>query len=235
MLTLVLLPGMDGTGLLFEPFIAALAGEFGVRIVQYPADQALGYEALEGVARAALPVDGPFVILGESFSGPIAIALAAAKPAGLVGLVLCCTFIRNPRPAFSFLRPMLGLVPLGLAPVVGVLGRFLMGSHATRPLKAALAESLAQVSASALRARLRAVLSVDVSSQLRSLNLPLLYLCASKDQVVPASAGKRIVQAYPVAQLVHIEAPHLLLQVAPRQAAGAIRAFVSALSNTLRR
>lgn len=170
--------------------------------------------------------------LANHFPAPLPLLWPLRKPAGLVGLVLCCTFIRNPRPAFSFLRPMLGLVPLGLAPV-GALGRFLMSRHATRPLKAALAESLAQVSASALRARLRAVLSVDVSSQLRSLNLPLLYVCASKDQVVPASAGKRIVQVYPGAQLVHIEAPHFLLQVAPRQAAGAIRAFVSALSKTL--
>lgn len=231
-LTLVLLPGMDGTGLLFKPFIEALAGEFAVRIVQYPATQALGYEALESVARAALPVDGPFIILGESFSGPIAVGLAASKPAGLVGLVLCCTFIRNPRPAFSVLRPLLRLVPMGLAPV-GVLGRFLMGSYATPSLQAALAESLAQVSASALRARLGAVLSVDVSAQLRSLDLPLLYLCASKDRVVPASAGRRIARGHPGVQMVGIEAPHFLLQAAPRQAACAIKAFISALPDAL--
>ena len=68
-MTLVLLPGMDGTGILVEPFVAALGSQFSVTIVRYPITEALGYAELEAVARAALPTDGPFVILGESFSG----------------------------------------------------------------------------------------------------------------------------------------------------------------------
>jgi pimeloyl-ACP methyl ester carboxylesterase len=223
---------MDGTGLLFKPFIEALSGDFAVRVVSYPGTDAFGYEELEGLARAALPMDGPFIILGESFSGPIAISLAASRPPGLVGLVLCSTFIRNPRPAFSFLRSVLGLVPVGLAPV-RVLGHFLMGAHSNAQLRATLAESLAQVSALALRARLRAVFSVDVSSKLRSMDIPLLYLCATQDQLVPVSASKLIAQVYPGIQVVFIEAPHFLLQTAPRQAAGAVRTFVSALANGL--
>lgn len=46
MVTLVLLPGMDGTGLLFAPFVAVTQHLFNIRIVEYPATAALDYEAL---------------------------------------------------------------------------------------------------------------------------------------------------------------------------------------------
>ena len=88
MLKLVLLPGMDGTRTLFQPFVDALAGEFEIQIVRYPTHKAFGYEELEAFVRAALPTDSPFILLGESFSGPIAVSIAASKPAALVGLVL---------------------------------------------------------------------------------------------------------------------------------------------------
>ena len=76
-ITVLLLPGMDGTGELFAPFIAALGCEFATLVVTYPTHASLDYAELETIARAAIPQDGAYVIVGESFSGPIAIALAA--------------------------------------------------------------------------------------------------------------------------------------------------------------
>jgi pimeloyl-[acyl-carrier protein] methyl ester esterase len=74
-MTLVLLPGMDGTGQLFAPFVVALGHEFNVKVVRYPTTEPMGYAELEALARAALPEEGPFVILGESFSGPVAVSV----------------------------------------------------------------------------------------------------------------------------------------------------------------
>jgi pimeloyl-ACP methyl ester carboxylesterase len=222
-LTLVLLPGMDGTGHLFESFIAALEGEFRVIRVSYPNTGALGYGELESIARATLP-DGPYILVGESFSGPIAISLAAAPAPHLRGLVLCCSFARNPRQAFSGLRFLVGMVPMKLAPVA-VLGRLLLGRFSTRALRLALARSLTQLSASALRARLQAVLGVDVSSQLSAVKVPVLYLRASQDLLVPPSASELVAMLNPRTEIVEIEAPHFLLQAAPTEAARAVSAF----------
>ena len=111
MVALVLLPGMDGTAGPRAEFAAALGPDIEPRIVSYPAERALGYAELETLARAALPQDRPFVLLGESFSGPIAISIAAASPPQLVGLVLCVTFDSNPRPALGALRWLLPLLP----------------------------------------------------------------------------------------------------------------------------
>ena len=53
MITLVLLPGMDGTGVFFKDFTAALQPDFNPVIVRYPNDPSLGYAGLEQIARAA--------------------------------------------------------------------------------------------------------------------------------------------------------------------------------------
>ena len=64
--TLVLLPGMDGTGDLFAPLVAALGPHMRTIIVRYP-DEPLDYASHEEIARAALPLGHPFILLGESF------------------------------------------------------------------------------------------------------------------------------------------------------------------------
>lgn len=232
MLTIVLLPGMDGTGQLLEPFVSALGAEFKVQVVPYPTVGALGYEELQTIVGKQLPSTGHFVILGESFSGPIAISLAASHPKGLVGLILCSSFARNPRPAFKALSSFVGALPVTLAPMA-VLSHLLMGRFANPALRSTLSSSLAQVSASTFRARVKAVLSCDASAKLNAIKVPLLYLLGAHDRVVPASASRHIVQVVPSTQVVTIEAPHFLLQVAPAASAIAVRAFMRQVQNAV--
>lgn len=228
--TLVLLPGMDGTGLLFQPFIEAWAalGQFDVRTIAYPPREALGYAALADLAYAALPA-GPLVILGESFSGPIALALAARCADRVKAVILCCSFARNPRPSWTWLMPLLRRLPMGSLPPV-LLARLLLGRHTTVRLQVLLAQSLNGVAPDVLLARLLAVVSVDASHYLEAQRFPLLYLRASEDLVVPATALSWIKQLRPDASVATFEAPHALLQAYPAQAAAAVRAFMRGLS-----
>lgn len=228
--TLVLLPGMDGTGLLFQPFVEALGhtGEFDVRTIAYPAQQALGYAALTDLACAALPA-GPLVMLGESFSGPIALALAARCMDRVRAVIVCCSFVCNPRPGWSWLMPLLRRAPMPSLPSA-LIARALLGRHATDPLQALLAQALAGVAPDVLRSRLIAVGSVDASAGVAALRAPLLYLRALEDRLVPASALARVKHLRPDASVANFEAPHALLQACPEQAAAAVRAFVRGLS-----
>jgi pimeloyl-ACP methyl ester carboxylesterase len=225
MVTLILLPGLDGTGTLFDAFVAALGTEFNVKVVSYPTTEPLDYSELEAIAHSALPAEGPFVILGESFSGPIAVSLAASSSSQLKALVLCCTFVRNPRPVFAIFKPLLGLLPIAFAPV-SVLIRLFLGRASTAALLSALTQALAQVSPSVLRARIRGILSVNVSSKLAELNVPVLYLRAAQDHLVPQTASQLVTQLCPRAQVVQLETPHFLLQAAPSEAAKIIAAFI---------
>jgi pimeloyl-ACP methyl ester carboxylesterase len=232
MVTVVLLPGLDGSATLFEPFVAALGQQHEVRAISYPSTVPLGYAELEGLVRSSLPKAGPFVVLGESFSGPVAVGLAAEPPPGLLGIVLCCSFARNPRPFLSLLGWVIALVPVKLAPV-SLLAVALLGRHSNPYWRSALAEALSPVSAVALRARLRAVLEVNALSRLAKSKVPVLYLRATEDRVVPVSASKSVAQALPSVTIIPIPGPHFLLQVSPEPAAVAVHDFIRTLSPAL--
>ena len=224
-ITLVLLPGMDGTGDLFDVFVAALGGQFNIEIVRYRLREALGYDALEAVARNAIPAHGPWILLGESFSGPIAVSLAATSSSELKGVVLCATFVSNPQPLWSGLRGLVPALPLRFAPA-WLVSYLMLGRASTKSLRAALGAALARVSAVAWQARLNAVLAVDVSSKLAAQRVPILYLRAQRDRLVPAAASELIARLAPHAVFALVDAPHSLLQTNPVEAARMVSEFV---------
>ena len=226
--TLVLLPGLDGTGDLFGPLISAIGAHFDTLIVRYPTQEALGYAEIEALVRESLPIDKPIVVLGESFSGPIAASIAASPPANLRGVVLCCTFVSNPQPWLSSLKIFAGLVNPKWIPLA-VTSLLLMGKHSTPPLRASLAGALAKVAPNAFQARLRAILDVNVSAALGEAKVPVLYLQALQDRLVPASASKQVIEALSAIQIARIDGPHFLLQIHPLQTAKAIHKFIQSL------
>ncbi|MGX9714283.1 alpha/beta fold hydrolase [Janthinobacterium lividum] len=227
---LVLLPGMDGTARLFHRFDAALRAQAAIdtQAIAYPAAP-LDYAALEAFVRERLPRDRPFVVLAESFSGPLGAALRAEPPPGMRALVLCCSFVRNPRPMLAPLRHLLGLVPFGAMPGFA-LRQALLAPCSTPQLQDELAAALAQVPPSVLRQRLRAVLETDASRSFARGSLPVLYLRARHDRLVPPANAVQILRLAPDAQLADIAAPHMLLQAAPEAAAVAVTAFLASLS-----
>ncbi len=104
---LVLLPGLDGTGRLFTPLRRELPKEVEPIVLSYPPDTPLTYDDLCNFLAHELPTD-PFVLLGESFGGPLAILLAQRAKYYLKGIILCASFITNPHLLLTkFLRPVL--------------------------------------------------------------------------------------------------------------------------------
>ena len=83
--TLVVLPGLDGTDVFFRPFIAALPGAIRPVVIDYPAKGANRYADLLELVRRTVADMPPLYVLGSSFSGPLAIMLARAEPEKVVG------------------------------------------------------------------------------------------------------------------------------------------------------
>ena len=220
-----MLPGMDGTGDLFAPVLARLGPGINSVLVRYP-DAPLGYEALIAHARKALPENDDFFLLGESFSGPIAVALAADRPPRLRGLILSAAFVHNPMPWTSPLAPLVNVLPVTGTPA-SLLTSIVLGPFRTPALRSMIDSSLAQMSASTIRARLQAIAAVDARAQLAAVRVPILYLRASHDRVVLQSAGRLISEIRPATRMVTLNAPHFLLQVAVDDAAREIGAFMT--------
>ncbi|MFZ3200641.1 MAG: alpha/beta hydrolase [Candidatus Acidiferrales bacterium] len=232
MITLVLLPGMDGTGVFLEDFAAVLQPDFKPVVVAYPDDPSLSYGDLEALARAALPQNEPYLVLGESFSGPIAISIAASNPPGLIGLILCVTFARNPHPLLPLVSAILKPLPARRVP------RFiqqpnLFGRFNSPYLRAKLRQVRSQVSAETIKARTEAVACTDVSGKLRGVSVPALYLRAKHDRLISRASCDRIRKILPSVVIAEMEAPHLLLQTVPEAAKAAIKNFVSSRIESL--
>lgn len=223
MATIILLPGLDGTGELFGAFVAALRGHE-ARIIDYPRDQALSYASLEEYVRERLPRDGDYFLLAESFSGPIGIAIAASSPPHLKGLILCGSFASNPIPELAPLATLFGYLPAVRVPATWT-APWLYEGRETPELRRAHADAMAKVSREAIHARVSAVLAVDHRALVARINVPMLYLRATADRLIPEAAGRAIVDARPGTEWVEIDAPHFLLQTEPEASARAVEKF----------
>jgi pimeloyl-[acyl-carrier protein] methyl ester esterase len=222
---LILLPGLDGTGKLFADFLEALDLGSSAQVVSYPPDIPLGYDELEPLVRAALPTRGRFVILGESFSGPLAIRIAAHPPPALVGLILCVTFASNPYPHLAWARGLAALLPLKSLPR-WLRAPLMWGSASPSKAPRQSERAMAGVDAAVIRRRIAALLSVNETAAMAKISVPTLVLCATGDRVVSKAASIRLMHGIRHAQRVDIDGPHLLLKTRPQECAAVVLKFI---------
>jgi len=227
--TVVLLPGLDGTGMLFRPLLAHLPPDLSPLVVTYPTHELLGYGELLPRVFDALPTSAPFVLLAESFSGPLALMAAARKPVGLRGIILCASFVCNPLPAGSvLLRHVVRGFCFRVAPGFARTWA-LLGGYATPTLRRLSCEAIDAVSPHVLAHRVRAVLNVDVRRELEACRVPVLYLRGTHDRVVSRRNGDEVAARSSSARVEEIPAPHFVLQAQPAAAAAAVSKFLAAL------
>jgi pimeloyl-ACP methyl ester carboxylesterase len=223
---LILLPGMDGTGILFEPFLAEWPRWIRPTVVRYPTDVRLDYPELLPIVRAACPATDDYVLLAESFSGPLAILFAAAAGPNLRGLVLVATFARSPVP--KLLTLLANALVFRLTPTF--LPRwFLLGHDGTPELNRLLDSALRQVKPHVLAARARAVGRVNVLDELRRLSLRVLILSASDDWIVGKSRTREMYEACPAAERFEVSGPHMILEASPRSCVKVVNDWAQSL------
>jgi pimeloyl-ACP methyl ester carboxylesterase len=222
---LILLPGLDGTGKRFADFIRVLMPGIDTQIVSYPTDLPLGYAELERRVCDELPGDRSFVLLGESFSGPIAIRIAVAPPPGLKGVILCATFAQNPFPWLRWARPLLQFVPIKSLPR-WLRAPLLWGTPQRARAPANSERAVAAVADPVVRRRVAELLACNVSADVKRIELPMMILHGRADRLVSLRAARRIQANARAAELVEIDGPHLLLQSRATECAGPVSEFV---------
>ena len=225
---LVLLPGLDGSDALFEPLRHALPSSVRTHVVTLPDSGPNDYASIARHIRDRLAGLRNPVILAWSFSGPVGIRLAADPTIAPRALILASSFARNPHPylrAFGVLAQPWLLAPFTYASRA----KALLGGNSSPSLQSLLRRAHRGLTGRLLSQRVRAVLGVDDLETLSRLRLPVLYLRASRDLVVPASSGRLVAKACPQARVVELQGPHLSLATAPAASAGAILEFLGGL------
>jgi len=176
-LNAVLLPGIDGTGRMFGPLTAQMPAWLHPLVIAYPAQQVFSYAQLTDIILPQLPKTEPFILIAESFAGPLALHLSTRVGANLKAVVLCATFVTNPRPHLARLAPLLLHERVLAVPPQKWLARlFVTGFDVPAGLLEQALELHKHVSPKVILHRLLEVIHVDVRAILTSCRLPLLHL-----------------------------------------------------------
>lgn len=227
----LLLPGIHGSARLFAPLLAA-APRLDLDVLSYPPDEPLGTDDLVRLVRERLPA-GPFLLVAESFSGPVAVKVAALRPPGLAGLVLAATYLHAPLP--SLLRPAAALaVPAVLSlPLPSAFVRiFLAGTDAPDALVEEIRGATAEVSPEVMARRIADALAVDAREDLARVNAPILFLAPSRDRLVRTDAVDDVLAVKPDAEVVTLDSPHVVLQRCPQASLARIEEFARSVGES---
>jgi pimeloyl-[acyl-carrier protein] methyl ester esterase len=220
---LIVLPGLDGTGTFTDAVCTELAGAYRIEAVRFPADIA-DYDALFDWLQPRLPRE-EYAIVAESFSGPLALRIAAGKPENMRAIILVASFARAPRRIPASFARLLTIFPVRSIILLWLVQWALVGRWVPRDFAKHMSEALRAVPKRTLSRRLQQVLLADRVEDVRSLTLPRLFVRAARDALVP----KREADPFLAArwQVVTIEGPHFLNLTRPKDVSAAIRVFLA--------
>jgi pimeloyl-ACP methyl ester carboxylesterase len=220
---IILLPGLDGTGQLFQWLLPHLDG-FDVQVESLPQEGPQDYPHLTAVLAERLPKDEPFVLLAESFSSPIAVQLAQQN-SNIQAVIFVAGFLSKPRRlSLRLAKRYLGKKQLLRPWVKWLSARWIFKKQASHDVLAAFYDCLHQLDNKILRARLASI------SRLKphpiKLQQPCLYLRPHMDVLVTHNTLAEFVQTCPKLQVMGFDAPHFILQTQSQIAAQRIREFI---------
>lgn len=224
----ILMPGLDGTGLSFEPFLKFIPDDVHINVIRYPADKLLSFEETVECAAAQVFPGKHGIVIAESFSGPVAVEMIASGRIEAKALVLCATFAKSPHPiVWSIIRFL--RLPLLIRPNMPALFfKIVLGNNKLIVALVPLWKKVhADVPAQTMEHRLGLINRVDVTKSLQKLSLPCLYLQATNDRIVSSSSLTDFKSNIPHLVIQRIEAPHFILQAAPQECLEAIEQFIS--------
>ena len=224
---LVLLPGLDGTGKLFEPLIEALPPSIDVQVITYPLNKKQSYTELIEYVKQKLPTED-FVLLAESFSGPIAYQVALAKQKHLKGLILVATFLENPRPILLKFIPSSRIFALQIPTVLSRM--FFLGISVKIKTIELFNEAIKTVSPSVIQYRLKEITQLKPSSQ--TIKLKTTYIQASNDKLVPSKSLKDWQKVCDDIEVFKIKGEHFILQTNAIRCAEVVTEAVRLITRT---
>lgn len=223
----VFLPGLDGTGLLFEEILKRLPQGVHPTVVSYPSQTPSDAAELGRLIDASLPAGEPFVLVAESFSGPLALRAISGHRGSPVALVLCSSFGRSPisKLASSAMRKGGASVLLHCRIPTWLIRRFLVGD-APDGLVQMFRRAIAELSDDALVSRFKVLDEFTDAFVPRTLSLPILYVRARQDRLVHESDLAWLQERFSNLTVREVDSPHLVLQCQPQQVVELILDFL---------
>jgi len=215
---LILLPGMDGTGKLFQPFINELPTDIDCSVISYPKNENLGYSELEYYVLDKLPKDEEYILLAESFSGPIGYKIAKRNLENMKGIIFVATFLQNPNKLLVNLTKLMPLSLLLAFPVPEfIIKQFFLGKNPSKNNIILFRDALNSVSSNILSFRVNEISKLSVTMEKISTNS--FYIQALNDKLVSSNNLNRFTEISDILITLKINGPHFILQAEPKECA----------------
>lgn len=191
----MLVPGIDGTGLLFYRQVPLLERRYAVTTTRLR-DEARAMDDLVADLHASVEAtaDGPVTLLGESFGGALALSYALAHPERVERLVVLNSFAHFESPARLWLGyHLLRATPWPVMRLVRQLnGRRMHSARTERDEIRRFYDLMKTTTRAGYLSRLQILRHYDIREQLRAIASPVLYLAADRDVLVPSVDQARL-------------------------------------------
>ena len=217
---LVLLPGLDGTGLLFQPLLEILS-ELPISTKVIPlSDPVEGSPKIQAKNIAAQLAGEKVVLLAESYSGAIAYELCQNPQLNIEHVIFSASFLS--RPTFTAWLASNFPVRLVRNPPLpeSFLASWLFGDSARTDLVRMAKDALKNVSDSALSVRLGHIAAMKLPS--RKVSIPSTYIRPTSDALVGAGAMRRVGEIYSEMGVIEVTGGHFIAQYNPQACAKVI-------------
>jgi pimeloyl-ACP methyl ester carboxylesterase len=208
-------PGLDGGTRMLSRFRELAPLMHDVVLFELPTNLS-SYKSLADHFADTVSEEGPCCLVAESFSGPLAVMLAAAHPQSVTSLILVASFVTSPVPPVARYLPWSIAFRLPFAPMAAQ--RLLLGPSCDSKLAQELRHAIGSVSSGVLAKRIRQIMRVDVRDVFRQLQCPIMYLRPSDDAIVPEHCVNLVQQLRPDTVIHTIDGPHLILETQPAEA-----------------
>ncbi|MGE6795193.1 hypothetical protein [Psychrobacter okhotskensis] len=236
---ILLLPGADGTGVLFKPFIEVLQAAINTEhfskaskpissvIINLNHDE-MGNPLAQKLSEQATRIENEYegqsvVVIAESYSGLLAYELLSRQQLDITHVVFVASFLKAPSKFVSIvakLNPVWLKGAIRTTPSV-IWGRVLFGRWQTPQLRALFRQALAQTPNDLLQQRLAIIASAQIPN--KTIDVPCLYLQARQDSLVSANNIEIFRQVFSNFASITVDGTHFLLQTNPEAVWEALR------------
>jgi pimeloyl-ACP methyl ester carboxylesterase len=192
-------------------------------------------EAYADAARALLNTlgTGPVFAVGHSLGGAVALALAAGHPDAVGGLVLLSSCAKLPEADGSLGRVLFWFLPGPLRKVLffATAKKLLFAPGAPKGSVRMGMQELKTCRPETLQQDVAAAKAMALEDAARSVRVPTLILCGSRDRLTPPVLSRRLHELITGSRLEVFEgAGHMLLLEAPERVSAAILDFVRSVA-----
>lgn len=226
-LRFILLPGLDGTGILAKPFAKQFTQSESLDVIVYPTT--INDNTLENLAQnieEKLKRETNCILIGESFGGLVLLEILKRKKLKLKAVIFLVAFAEPPKPKLLKLIQTLPIdnFPWSLVPRLFI-KHLAIGSDATDEQISLVQLTTASVDPKLLAHRLRVIASDPMSRLDNHWSIPCLYIQGNDDKIVPEHCVNWFKKHFSSFTLSIIEGGHFLLHTRIAQCIKCINNF----------